>query len=100
MYQDVSMNDPNANHVGVHSRGNSPNISNESAIILGLVVAIQTGNGTRHTVSIEYQAAPKILEVLLDGHLVLFSENFKLTDWIELPSFVGITGSGNNEDHF
>ena len=85
VYQDVSMNYPNANH-GVHSRGNSPNSSNESAVILGLVTipAIQTGNGTRHTVFIEYQAAPNILEVLLDGHL-LCSENFKLTDWIELP---------------
>lgn len=34
---DSSMNDPNANHAGVHSGPNLPNSSNENAVILGLV---------------------------------------------------------------
>ena len=108
VYHDASMGDPNGNHVGVHSKGNNPNSSNENAVILGLVnttiPAIQTGNGNKHTVDIEYQASLTTLEVILDGQLVLFSDNFTLSDWIELPSngnsFIGLTSSTNTNDYF
>ena len=109
VYQDSSMGDPNSNHVGVHSRGNNPNSSNETAVILNLVnttiPAIQTGNGIQHTVYVEYQAVPNTLQVLLDGQQVLFSNAFNLTDWILLEpgtgeSFIGITSSTYTNDFF
>jgi len=110
VYLDQNMNDPNNNHAGVHSTGdNAPNSSNENAVILGLVnstiPAIQNSNGTTHTVYIEYQGAETTLVVFLDDVQILNSTAFNLTEWILLEpgsgeSFIGITGSTNQNDFF
>merc|ERR1712137_973173 len=97
--QDPDMNDPNDNHCGVHNNGDQPNSSNESAVILGLVNTtipqLQVA-GLEHTVIITYEASSLTFTVELDGQMVLSSNSFNLTDFIQIPDgtcFIGVTSS-------
>jgi len=98
---DSAMNDPNDNHCGVHSVADSPNSSNENAVILGMVnttIPQLQQAGFEHSCTITYDANTTSLVVELDGEVVLSSTSFNLTDYVPVDPtdgtcFVGFTAS-------
>jgi hypothetical protein len=63
-FQNPEALDPNANHIGIHSRGTEPNSAEESASLALVTPSINLSDGAIHTVVIRY--AGGMLKVFLD----------------------------------
>lgn len=96
-YNNGNFNDPNGNHISVHTNGAAPNSTNESASI-GIVTAIPDLGGI-HTVAIDHDGAT--MEIRFDGTLVLTVVVDLSTVVGGTDATIGFTGAtgGLNEAH-
>ncbi len=71
------VDDPDGNHISVHTEGSGPNSSDETSSIGLVTPVVNLSDGAVHTVDIDY--TPGTLEISLDGTLVL-TVSVDLTD--------------------
>jgi hypothetical protein len=86
-FQNPEATDPDANHIGIHSRGSGANSTDESASLARVVPPIDLSDGQIHTVLVRYQGGQ--LRIFVDD---LITPALKLP--IDLSTLINLDNGG------